>query len=275
MKKLHILICGFFLSWSLYAHSFVTEELPIVIITASYNNSKWCELNLKSIFMQQYSNYRVIYINDCSTDDTYEKVMRLITEFHQEHRFTVINNPVRRKALANKYDAIHSCDPHAIIINLDGDDFFPNSNVLSYINNVYSSDPMVWMTYGQFMQIPGRTLGMCKPIPQEIMEANAFREYEWVVSHLRTYYAGLFQKIDKKDLMYNGDFVPMAEDAATLFPMLEMARNGHIRFIPDVLMYYNAANEINDCKVSAGLQLGLCNMIRKKTKYPALEQLFD
>ena len=42
----------------------------MVIVIASYNNERWVEENLKSVFMQDYSNYRVIYIDDASTDGT-------------------------------------------------------------------------------------------------------------------------------------------------------------------------------------------------------------
>jgi hypothetical protein len=46
------------------------SEKPIVVITASYNNKQWCRLNVNSIVNQKYTNWRLIYIDDCSTDTT-------------------------------------------------------------------------------------------------------------------------------------------------------------------------------------------------------------
>jgi hypothetical protein len=42
---------------------------------------------------------------------------------------------------------------------------------------------------------------------------------------------GLFKKIKKEDLLYEGEFVLMSWDIAMMFPMLEMESKGHIAFI--------------------------------------------
>ena len=46
------------------------RERSIVVIIPSYNNVRWVEKNLMSVFEQKYENFRVIYIDDCSTDGT-------------------------------------------------------------------------------------------------------------------------------------------------------------------------------------------------------------
>src|SRR5437868_3721405 len=45
-------------------------EKNMVIIIPSYNNCKWYERNLQSALSQNYTNFRVIYTDDCSTDGT-------------------------------------------------------------------------------------------------------------------------------------------------------------------------------------------------------------
>src|ERR1700722_4170775 len=45
------------------------EEKPIVIIIPSYNNAQWYKNNIESVLIQEYTNYRVIYIADgCDSD---------------------------------------------------------------------------------------------------------------------------------------------------------------------------------------------------------------
>ena len=46
------------------------KKNKFVIITPSYNNEEWVEPNLASMLNQTYTNWRTIYINDCSTDNT-------------------------------------------------------------------------------------------------------------------------------------------------------------------------------------------------------------
>jgi len=55
-------------------------EKPIVVVIPSYNNSKWCDWNLSSVFQQKYNNYRVVYIDDCSNDNTYELVTEKVKQ---------------------------------------------------------------------------------------------------------------------------------------------------------------------------------------------------
>lgn len=230
-----------------------TVERPIVIIVPSYNNALWCKRNLDSICMQRYENYRIIYINDASLDDTDFLVRNYMQLNNQLKRFTYIKNVERKGCpLANIVSALNNCLPEEIAILLDGDDWFPHGNVLAYINNVYS-DPNVWLTYGQFAVFPTQISGWLHKVPPEVIRQNTIRQYDWVTSHLRTFYVRLFKHIQIEDLMFDGQFFPMAGDLALMFPLFELAGN-HSRFTPEVLYIYNRANALNEDKVNKGLQ---------------------
>ncbi len=84
-------------------------EKPMVVMVPSYNNSQYCIRNLRSIFDQKYKNFRVIYIEDCSKDDTYEQVKSYLRTARADIPVTLIHNKTNRGALANLYNAIHSC----------------------------------------------------------------------------------------------------------------------------------------------------------------------
>ncbi len=251
-------------------------ERHIVIVTPSYNNKQWYKKNLDSIFAQKYLNYKLIYIDDCSTDGTYELVHDYICKRGQEDRVILLHNDTRRYALANVYTAIHQyCKDTDITIVLDADDWLANDQVLSYINKIYT-DENIWITYGQIREYP-RGGGGCREISRHIVQRNAFRKeahWPYFPSHLHTFYAGLFKQIKKEDLMYKGDFFPMTYDLAMMFPMLEMARDGHIKFIRDVLVIYNLANSLNAHKVSKKLQHETHIYIRSMTPYNKVERLF-
>jgi histo-blood group ABO system transferase len=246
------------------------EEKPIVIISASYNNARWYQRHLDSIFVQKYQNYQVIYIDDASTDRTADLVQAHCKKRGLGFKINLIRNAQRKGALANQYHAIHSCKDNAIIIILDADDWFAHENVLAHINEVYQN-PDIWLTYGQFIEYPTNTKGFCCPIPQHVVEKNTFREFEHIPSHLRTFYAWLFKQIDINDLLYEGDFFRMTGDIATMFPMIEMARKGHFKFISDVLLIYNDQNALNDYKVSKTLQRNTDLEIRRRKRYQPLE----
>jgi glycosyltransferase involved in cell wall biosynthesis len=243
----------------------LAKEKAFVVVIPSYNNAQVYRKNLDSVFAQNYSQYRVIYIDDASSDGTGEKVKAYVQEKRQEKRVSIILNQTRLGALANKYKGAWLCDPKEIVVDLDGDDWFAHPNVLARLNEVYS-DPEVWVTYGQFVYYPCKTPGWAAQVPDEIIAKNAFREYNWVTTALRTFYAGLFQKIRKEDLLFDGDFFPMAGDLAFMFPIVEMA-GVHSRFISEALYVYNVSTGINDIVRNPEEQKRLGWVIRDRKKY--------
>jgi glycosyltransferase involved in cell wall biosynthesis len=253
-------------------------EKRIVIVTCSYNNARFCEWNLDSVRTQQYGNWHLIYMCDgasvqAGSDGTDKMVRDYIAAHNMQDKVTLICNQERCGAMANLYKAIHMCSPTDIIAVLDGDDRFAHDQVLARVNQEYQN-PDVWLTYGQYREYSTGRRGFCEPMPARIIEHNAYRSYTSGPSHLRTFYAGLFHKIEKEDLEYAGEFLKMTYDLAMMYPMMEMA-GSRFAFIPDILVDYNDINPINDHKVSKDLQRMLDMFIRGKEQYQKLERLFN
>src|SRR5437763_4136386 len=172
----------------------------IAIIIPSYNNQQWYDRNLSSVLAQDYQDFRIIYVDDCSPDGTGELVGQFIADHRAGDLVHLIRNSVRRGALSNLYDTIHTCDDDEIIILLDGDDWLAHKGVLKKVNEAYVN-PDCWMTYGQYRSWPDDTIGLSKEIPAEVIDTNAFRDNEWCSSHLRTFYAWMFKSIRMQDLI--------------------------------------------------------------------------
>lgn len=245
------------------------QEKPLVVIIPSYNNVRWYERNLASVFLQKYKNYRVIYIDDASTDGTLEKVRNYIEQYGVHIRCDIIANDCRMGALANYYKAIHACDDNEIILTLDGDDWLAHDEVFSYINHVYQDDN-VWITWGQFVEFPSNKKGFSADFPLEVVKNNSYRKNGMPVSHLRTFYAWLFKLIELEDLKYQGAFYEMTWDKAMMAPMIEMA-GGRYKFIDDILYVYNFVNPISDCVKDGSLQVRLRDKIYAKRPYVPLQ----
>lgn len=245
------------------------SEKPLVVLITSYNNHKWVVKNLNSVINQVYSNYRIIYIDDCSVDDTAKQVAFWKEKSQLKERFTFIRNPQRVGALENIYHAVHGCRDEEVIVSLDGDDWFSDLYALKRVNEAYAS-PDVWLTHGSFLEYPTKNHFWSIPIPEEIIDSAQFRTYR-CPSHLRTFYAWLFKQIRLEDLIYEGEFFPMTWDQAIMFPMVEMAAERH-QFIPEFLYVYNMANVINDGKVNGQLQGALEVYIRAMPPYKRLDR---
>jgi glycosyltransferase involved in cell wall biosynthesis/SAM-dependent methyltransferase len=249
----------------LFARAIKPGDKKFVIVIPSYKNSAWCVQNITSALNQNYHKYRIIFTDDCSPDNTFELVSNAVAESGKEGITTLIKNTSRLGALHNLYNMIHSCQDDEIILTLDGDDWFPDSEVLNKLNREYSG-ANIYMTYGQYKNSTDGISGVAQPYPAHIVEQNNFRSYTWCASHLRTFYAWLFKNIKKEDLMYQGNFFVMTWDFAIMFPMLEQSRE-HSKYLNDILYVYNLDNPINDHKVNVQMQQDLDRYIRTLPRY--------
>lgn len=249
-------------------YSATDNEKYFVVVIPSYNNQRWYERNLASVLNQNYEQFHVLYTDDCSCDNTAELVEKYLELYDTEKKVTLIKNSTRHGALYNLYHMITMSDDEAIIVTLDGDDWFPDNEVLARLNTIYSAED-IWLTYGQFKLHPSGNIGWASSMPDYIIENNAFRDFQHLPTHLRTFYSWLFKEIKLEDLLYVGQFYPMTWDMVMMFPMIEMAGERH-RFISDVMYVYNEENDISDHYVSRQLQAHLAQVVKKKPRYKRL-----
>lgn len=241
----------------------------MVVVIPSYNNARYFKKNLRSVFKQRYPHFRIIYIDDASPDKTGSYVQRFVNTHHKKN-ISVIKNTQRCGALFNHYRALHTCKDDEIIVHLDGDDWFAHRTVLQRINAEYNKKD-IWLTYGQFQNWPSHTKGWCKPIPNNIVASNKFRDFGFCSAQPRTFFAWLGKRINVHDLKNkHGDFYMTAGDVALMFPMLEMAGD-RFSFIDDVIYIRNIETPLNDFKIHQKQQERTTQEIRRKKKYNRLD----
>ena len=239
------------------------------VIVPFYNVEKWIKVCIRSIKAQDYKDFQCVLLDDMSTDST-AKIVR--EEIGNDPRFTFVEVQEKAFALKNIYDgiALSNPAPEDVIVTLDGDDWLSRRDVLTVLNQVYSTSDCR-MTYGSYAEYPSGKKGkFAKKIPEEWIAHKQLRVAPWQASHLRTFKYDLWNRIDVKDLQdASGTFYRMAWDLAFMFPMLEMAGQSSVH-IGDPLYVYNMSNPLNDHKIDNGLQIKTENEIRQKTPYDAI-----
>jgi len=136
------------------------------------------------------------------------------------------------------------CEPGDIVVHVDGDDWLACDDALSYIDEQYRRHRCLVM-YGQFQWSTGE-YGLCRPIASAD-DFGRLRE-SWVLSHVKTYRAGLFFRIADTDPGYTclkdgqGRWLDASVDAALMFPLAELAGFERTRYNDRVLYVYNADN---------------------------------
>lgn len=244
-------------------------EPRFVVVIPSYNNEIFCEKNLASVLSQDYPFFRVVFIDDASTDETLSKARVFIENYGARREVEIVHNEINQGGLENIYNAVMRAADDEIIVNVDGDDWLKNDQVLRFLAGVYKKGN-IWLTYGQYENFPSGTVGHCAAISSKVLRKEGLREIPWVTSHLRTFYGWLFKKIQKEDLLYEGEFFRLAWDLAFMFPMIEMAGEKRVKFISEILYVYNAINPLGDGKTHYEMQQEMGRVIRSKRPYKLL-----
>ena len=233
----------------------------MIILTTSYNCEKFVEKSLLSIMGQRFKDFKCYITDDLSTDNTVDVIRNTISG---DDRFILIENKQKMYQPGNYDQVIRGLDipDNEICVEIDGDDWLPNSNVLSFINDVYK-DENVWMTSGSFKYHDGRP-GFANP-PKNFTN---IRKQTFTLSHMRTWKSWLWKKIKEEDLKdISGNYWSVAGDLSFMYPMLEMSGEKHFKYISETLYIYNESNPINDHKVNMPKVSSTVNVIRNKSEY--------
>ena len=271
----------------------MSKKNKIKVIIPFHNPGDFLDMCINSILTQDYDNYDVLFIDDSSTDDSYNKIpactyqtdeknepMRdekgelIITDIHpilEITKCTKVNawrSNKRLTALPNIHNAIMnmSQDPDDIIFILYGDDWLVNKNVLSKINDYYN-DSNCLLTYGSAKLSDGKK---CYSNPYTEKEFSVIRRITSKFSHPITFRKSLYSKLEEVDPNFNsftdneGKWFSCCSNMALFYPLAELAGFNNVLHIKDLIYIYNIDNPINSEKSNSDLYYNTQDLIQNK-----------
>jgi glycosyltransferase involved in cell wall biosynthesis len=226
------------------------------IISCSRNNEKWLQKHIESVAIQSFRDYEHIIIDDASTDES----INVIKNFADRTKTKVFIRKERSFALKNHILGLKKASGE-IIIHLDGDDWFYDSDVLKYISEVYEKEKCL-ATYGSWVDVlqPQNIQTYKHPTHKAVDVRN---NRHWYFTHIRTFKRELASTINGMDLFDDeGNINDIGADAALLTSIYEYAlHTGKVVYIDKPLMYYNSSTGNNDCVVNLQKQMKTANSI--------------
>ncbi len=234
-----------------------------LIVSAFYNAAPFIERCVGSIISQDYSNYRVLFIDDASTDGSFD----LIDEYD---KFIKIKNNENKGLLYNyaKYVPMYANEDDIIVV-VDGDDALHGNKSLSYLNDFYNEQNCL-VTYGQSIWTDGRK-GFARPYTEQ--EFKNLRKSPFIASHLRTFKYQCFKEIYNQDHELDcfkdnkGEFLKAAPDVAIMFAVMEIAGFERVKYIDKILHLYNFHNPLSEHNVHQQLQWDCHKIISNKKPF--------
>ena len=106
----------------------------IKFVCCFWNAENYIKNCIRTLKSQKDSEFEVYLIDDMSTDNTIKLVKNLVDG---DDRFKLIVNTEKKFKLRNLDEVISSFDDEDIVIEIDGDDFLLNSDVVGDIRKVY------------------------------------------------------------------------------------------------------------------------------------------
>ena len=210
-----------------------------VFVITGYNSSNWLQKNLDSIVNQSYPYWRVIYVDDCSTDDSL-KIIYNYTHIHElKNKFTLLSNKQKVGSAFSKYRGYNLCRDDEIIVTLDADCWLYENNVLNYLNEIYNNEKIL-VTYGGAVEYNYDKEHIVSKVKDftSLSKANKFyRKEEWNISGLYTFYAHLVKNINLFDLLNkDGTFIQYADNMAFMYCVLEQSMSSS-KLVNEKLLY--------------------------------------
>lgn len=110
------------------------DNVRFSIIVNSYNIEKYIERAIESVLCQDFKNYEIIIVDDCSTDGTFEKIQK-----YKNDKIDIFQTKTNSgTAGAGRNIGIENAQGEYILF-LDGDDTLYDNQTLSNIDNIIGS----------------------------------------------------------------------------------------------------------------------------------------
>lgn len=256
----------------------------INVVTPVYNAENYIEHCIRSVAQQDYNNYQMIIIDDCSTDNTVAVVKRTIESLPESIRekFKLVCNEVNQGALANQIKVAEAYS--GIIMLLDGDDWLVNDpTIFDMYNNIYNEGAE--FTYGSCWSICDSIPLIAQEYPPEVKASKSYRQYKfnWNMpyTHLRTFKGELLHGY----IHDNGywafkcpatfEWLKAGGDTALFYALIEYADPDKVVCIPEIVYNYNDANPLNDYKVNSEEQTRNANLVLGNVEAPVVKSAFE
>ena len=116
----------------------------VSICLLSWNHEKYIEQCIQSIIDQSFQDFELIYLDNASTDATYEKAVALLEELNMPK--SIFRNETPKKISENE-NFLYSKVNGKYIANLSGDDWWAADNLKLKVA-YYDSHPNLGLLYG-------------------------------------------------------------------------------------------------------------------------------
>lgn len=200
----------------------------VSIIMPSYNCSKYVEDAISSVQAQTYHNWEIIFVDDCSTDDTAVKLTKMK---ESDPRIKWFQNDVNCGAAVSRNNALREARGRWIAF-LDSDDFWEPTKLEKQVRFMEDNGYAFSYTGYQEMDSDGILTGVEISGPKRVTKTGMF-SFCWPGCLTVMYDASKVGLIQIEDIKKNNDYAMW----------LNVCKKADCYLLPEVLAKYRRGRQ--------------------------------
>jgi glycosyltransferase involved in cell wall biosynthesis len=209
-----------------------------VFLTPAFNCEDEIRKTLFSMMSQSYSNWRAVFVDDVSTDNTGKTILDLAKSLGIQSRVEVVRRNEKFGETRNTVEEVKRIEDEEVVCRLDGGDWLTENDTLYYLDEIYRTyDPGVVWTNHRWAYTGRNISGQLR-----LLENQTVYEHPWVSSHLKTFRAKRLKIVPEKNFLdENGDWIMIGCDQTIFLPMMHMCIKDKVNLVhfPIVCYHYN------------------------------------
>ena len=195
----------------------------VSIIMPSYNCGKYVEQTIRSVQAQTYHNWEIIFVDDCSKDDTIIRVLELL---EKDARIKLIKNPVNSGAAVSRNNALREAKGRWIAF-LDSDDLWKSTKLEKQVKFMEENGYTFSYTCYSEMDEEGKDTGIIVSGPSRVTKTGMFA-FCWPGCLTVMYDANEIGFLQIEDIKKNNDYAMW----------LKVCKKADCYLLPEVLAKY-------------------------------------
>ncbi len=171
----------------------------VTIVTPSYNTGKWIGETIESVLRQTYTNWEMIIVDDCSTDNT-----DIVIKKYKDKRIRYLKNETNSGAAASRNRAIREAKGEYIAF-LDSDDIWTEEKLEKQLKFMKDYGYAFTCSYSDYIDEQSNPLFIIDKCPTYINSFGLYT-YNWISCLTAMYYVPVVGLVQIEDIPKRNDY---------------------------------------------------------------------